>query len=839
MPTNILVATPHPAFGELLRLSLEESGQFMVRLVRSGKEAEASTANTRYGLAILDSDVPDQAFTAVAQSLRSQMPDIRLIIIPPENNPQHPSLSNIAVDGFLGRPFYLPDLMEMVDRLIGGQSIEDEPLPLDAQVEPQHAWAKDAGQAKLALTRLLPQSKATALFINHARQPWADSGNLSDAIFQEASGILGRSWDFHANTDLVRFVRLADGSDFLLYGTLLAGDWVLGLLLENNASLITSRNEAAHLAITLMNLPEIAPETPPEATTAVETVATPATEIVPEEFTAPVVGGELPPPPLEELPSVPEIEDFPAPTSAEEMPPLETPITEELPSPVEEVESAPAVLLEELLPEEPPGETPVTADEIPPVILEPGAAVPAEPVAEALPPAPDLAAILAEDGDEEITFPEEEESGEFNAADLERFLAELPPPDPGKSSEELPPGWLREDDLNGEQEYLFPWEQEERFLKNHASEPPIETPAEPLPEWLQAGETSTPHSTEQSAVELPDWLQAGTQPPVAEQPAQPPVIPQPEEIPDWALEETQPIIPHRRQPAEPARVAEAALPAESLPEWLFAEEAALSSRLAAPVMESQPPAPDIPAPAAEPLPPVPAPPLSVNITAPVVPPPPVIQPASMPAEPTPQPASPKAAAGGHIEDTQPKKVVPISTTDPILSIWLQPSAPPAPAPQPPRLATSPAIEDTQPRKISKPPTGPLPVGSQPLSIYTCMLIPAHPKHYLVGRLVADLNQWVIKIHEHHGWQCRGLAIRPQHIHWTTHAPPGFTGEKIAATIREATSYLILERNPRLLDDLGAGSFWAADPLILRGMHTPSQEIVKNFIAKTRTQPQIS
>lgn len=837
MPTNILVATPHPAFGELLRLSLEESGQFIVRLVRSGSEAEASTTNTRYGLAILDSDVADQAFTAVAQSLRSQMPDIRLIIIPPENNPQHPSLSQITVDGFLGRPFYLPDLMEMVEKLVGGQSIEDEPLPLDAQVEPQHAWAKDAGQAKLTLTCLLPPSKATALFINHSRQPWADSGNLSDAIFQEASGILGRSWDFHTNTDLVRFVRLADGSDFLLYGTLLAGDWVLGLLLESSASLITSRNEAAHLAITLMNLPEGILEAPPEPVVAAETAEAPAAEIVNQEMPALVVSEEMTPPPMDELSSASEIAAIPATILPEEPPALESSIIEELPSPTEDLESASAVPLEDLLLAEPLIETPVTADETPPESLEPIAELPAEPVAEALAADPELAAVLAEDGDEEITFPEEDKSGEFDTADLERFLAELPPPDPGKSGDDLPPGWLREDDLNGGQEYLFPWEQEERFLKNRASEPQPETPAEPLPEWLQAGDTSAPHPIEPSPIELPDWLQANLRPAAIEQPATPPDTSQPEAVPAWALEETRPIIPHCRQPAEPSPPAEAAPPVENLPEWLFTEEAALSSKLAAPVMQSQPPAQASHEPAAEPLP---APPLSVEIAPPVIPPPPVVQPVSMVAERVPPPASPAVAASEPIEDTQPKKVVPISTTDPILSIWLQPSTPPAPVPAPLAAATTPAVEDTQPRKVSKPATAPLPVsGSQPLSIYTCMLIPTHPKHYLVGRLVADLNQWVIKIHEHHGWQCRGLAIRPQHMHWTTHAPPGFTGEKIAATIREATSYLILERNPRLLDDLGSGSFWATDPLILRGMHTPSQEIIKNFIQKTRTQPQIS
>ncbi|MEM5774167.1 MAG: hypothetical protein AAGU05_04130, partial [Anaerolineaceae bacterium] len=62
MPKQILVASPHLAFGELLRLSLEESGQYRVRLVQTGGEARGSVGKAIFALLILDADLKDGPF---------------------------------------------------------------------------------------------------------------------------------------------------------------------------------------------------------------------------------------------------------------------------------------------------------------------------------------------------------------------------------------------------------------------------------------------------------------------------------------------------------------------------------------------------------------------------------------------------------------------------------------------------------------------------------------------------------------------------------------------------------------------------------------------------------
>src|SRR6266498_3315347 len=112
MTVNILVATPHTAFGELLRISLAESGQYQVRLVPTGKEVRISARQFPYQLAILDSALNDEPFVPLCKDLIQSQPGIRLVIIPPENNPNHPSLGGLMPHAYLSRPFYLPDLLE-------------------------------------------------------------------------------------------------------------------------------------------------------------------------------------------------------------------------------------------------------------------------------------------------------------------------------------------------------------------------------------------------------------------------------------------------------------------------------------------------------------------------------------------------------------------------------------------------------------------------------------------------------------------------------------------------------------------------------------------------------
>ncbi|HMN59873.1 MAG TPA: hypothetical protein PJ988_05885, partial [Anaerolinea sp.] len=119
MSVSVLVATPHQAFGELLHLSLEEEGRYRVHLVGTGLEAVDALKDASFHIAILDGDLKDMRVSELGSQLLSRAPGLKVVLIPPENDPKHASLAGMIYHGYVLRPFYLPDLLEMMESLTG------------------------------------------------------------------------------------------------------------------------------------------------------------------------------------------------------------------------------------------------------------------------------------------------------------------------------------------------------------------------------------------------------------------------------------------------------------------------------------------------------------------------------------------------------------------------------------------------------------------------------------------------------------------------------------------------------------------------------------------------
>lgn len=289
MPKQILVASPHLAFGELLRLSLEESGQYRVRLAQTSAEARGSAGRAIFSLLILDADLKDCVFADLAREIQEQQSQARLILIPPDNNPQHPALKGLSADAYLNKPFYLPDLMEMVERLMSAPAADEaapepapetapESTPADVPAPPAErpAWLKNTTGAQRLLDEAVNDSRARAAIVLNDGQVCASSGNLPPAAVQELTEILARTWERHKNYDLARFIRLREGGEHLLYATSLADRVALALACDVTLPLTRARGKAILLARQLAELP------PEEAPAAPEAVAAQPPEPAPE-----------------------------------------------------------------------------------------------------------------------------------------------------------------------------------------------------------------------------------------------------------------------------------------------------------------------------------------------------------------------------------------------------------------------------------------------------------------------------------------------------------------------------------------------------------------------------
>ncbi|HEX9012930.1 MAG TPA: hypothetical protein VF813_05420, partial [Anaerolineaceae bacterium] len=256
---KILVASSDPAFGELLRASLAENDRYIVHLVRTGSEVLTKAASNEYVLAILDADLPGQPFVPLVRSLMAALPGMRLMVIPPENNPQHPALSGLTPDGYVYSPFYLPDLLEAVHRLLASgpahqMGEEHAPLVVGRAIDgPEPNWTEDAGQADQQLAGLLEKTPAQGAWIAFEGKVWAHAGQLSRAAAQEVIESLASRWEPRQSLDLARYVRLeTTGAQHLVIATRLLDELVLALAFSANASFTQAHGLAHHIAAELV-----------------------------------------------------------------------------------------------------------------------------------------------------------------------------------------------------------------------------------------------------------------------------------------------------------------------------------------------------------------------------------------------------------------------------------------------------------------------------------------------------------------------------------------------------------------------------------------------------------
>ncbi|MDR3577719.1 MAG: transposase [Anaerolineaceae bacterium] len=255
VPKYILVATPQIAFGELIRISLEEGGNYRVRLVQTSGELLSSANHTNFAMAILDSDLGESSFISLAQTLVEKLPNLRLVVIPPENDPQAPSLTGLKVDGFLSRPFYLPDLIQMIEGLLG--PAEDPNDPKDTLEDTQRTvlnteplpWMQDVERVSEQLSASLAETSAHELVVVCAGKLWSQAGKLDQQALKEILAAVNRYWSDETKGDMARFVHLeANNCDYLSYTSYLGDGFILVLLYDVGFPLSQIRSETRRIS---------------------------------------------------------------------------------------------------------------------------------------------------------------------------------------------------------------------------------------------------------------------------------------------------------------------------------------------------------------------------------------------------------------------------------------------------------------------------------------------------------------------------------------------------------------------------------------------------------------
>ncbi len=265
MPYQILISTPHAAYGELLRISLEETGDYRVRLVQTAAEALGTLGRLPFDLVILDADLADTPLAeAAARVIALRGP--RLMVIPPDNNPKHPMLQGIEIHGYVYRPFYTPDMLEAVGDLMRPSTLPPAPPPTDETAPP--AWLEEPSLAEEHLQKALVGCTAHLVLVIRGDQVLVSLGSLDRPAAQEIAGILLRSAPSGLKGDLARYFRLSNiPVDYILYARALTNEARLALIYEVSTPLSRIRSQMNAVIKTLAQAPAPAPAAPaaPEA----------------------------------------------------------------------------------------------------------------------------------------------------------------------------------------------------------------------------------------------------------------------------------------------------------------------------------------------------------------------------------------------------------------------------------------------------------------------------------------------------------------------------------------------------------------------------------------------
>jgi len=273
MLKKVLILTPSPGFGGLIRQLLEDTGGFTPLLVNDPVQAMHMAQKEALALTILDADLGLKDFPGYITELRRHAPQTRLIVVPAERDPKNPQITQLEANAVLPSPFYLPDLVVAIEQLFGplvphgsaNRKVYGKPTgpiisPLndkEHEAEPAPEWLQDVSQAARYLTRLSLESASQAALITRAEQVWAYAGELPMKAADELADAVAEHAAESNDTDLARFIHLSvTNADYMVYATSLGGEYHLALVFDAQTPFSQMRAHVADLAKALAAEPE-------------------------------------------------------------------------------------------------------------------------------------------------------------------------------------------------------------------------------------------------------------------------------------------------------------------------------------------------------------------------------------------------------------------------------------------------------------------------------------------------------------------------------------------------------------------------------------------------------
>jgi CheY-like chemotaxis protein len=273
---SILIVDSNVGFAAMLQQSLEQDGDYRVTVAHDGPQALEAAAGETFHLAIVDLGldvVHDLDGATVARKLREGQGDLRLMLIPLRGDTLSEELGDLDVQGTLPKPFFLPDLPDLLEAAMTSPMAEavapaevEVVEPAEAPDQPPVAAEPPPGPKELSppvmreMEDLAREINAAAVLLTRGEDVLGSVGPLrpdavsglarlvaeSHRISSQVSEILGR--------EQRHFEQSMEGDEQMLYSLTVVEDVILSAALRSDVALGILRHRVRSVARRLRDL---------------------------------------------------------------------------------------------------------------------------------------------------------------------------------------------------------------------------------------------------------------------------------------------------------------------------------------------------------------------------------------------------------------------------------------------------------------------------------------------------------------------------------------------------------------------------------------------------------
>ncbi len=272
--THVLIVDPNEAFATLLGEELQRQGYEVIQ-AEDEEAARAAARRQEFDLAIIDMGL--ESPLPLARDLRRAQPNLRLMLIPLMGQELDEEVQErIAIQGVLPKPFFLPDLPQMIEAALQAPLAPEPPAPVEEPVEevaPQPAPSAAPKEERLpnratlnanraAIRELLDdlarEVSANAVLLTYGEEIALWVGTLPAATVQAVADAALQGWRTSAEVaralgrEQGRFEQSISGGDYILYAVSVAPHALLAIAIQGTTSLgllrLNARGTAREIA---------------------------------------------------------------------------------------------------------------------------------------------------------------------------------------------------------------------------------------------------------------------------------------------------------------------------------------------------------------------------------------------------------------------------------------------------------------------------------------------------------------------------------------------------------------------------------------------------------------